>query len=220
MFAILGCGNGEAQVRGVAQGDSALDADALRAQAVGIFGTLPAEGEPLSYDNMVRAIGAFERRLVTPGRFDSFLAGDPTALTPSEFTGLRLFIDTGCITCHMGPTVGGTTFQKLGLVKPYETSDQGRFDVTGEEAHRQVFKVPSLRNIAETAPYFHDGSINSLEQVVSIMAEHQLGATLTRGENEAIRGFLGALTGEVDAAYVAEPSLPESGPETPGPDPS
>ena len=180
----------------------------------------PEDPEPLNYDNMARAIGAFERNLLTPGRFDEFLQGDVDKLSDTELAGLETFIETGCITCHMGPLVGGSVYQKLGLVKVYETDDQGRFELTGVEADRMVFKVPSLRNIAETGPYLHDGSIVTLEQVVSIMAEHQLGKTLSAEENASIRAFLAALTGEVDESYVAKPTLPESGPDTPAPDPS
>jgi cytochrome c peroxidase len=180
----------------------------------------PGDPEPLSYDNMARAIGAFERNLLTPSRFDQFLKGDVSELSEVELVGLETFVDAGCITCHMGATVGGSIYQKLGLVKVYPTDDQGRFEVTGAEADRMVFKVPSLRNIAQTAPYFHDGSIATLERAVSIMAEHQLGKTLSNEENASIRAFLGALTGEVDESYIAKPTLPASGPDTPAPDPS
>ena len=108
----------------------------------------PDDDESLSYENMARAIGAFERKLATPGRFDAFMEGDLDALSAAELAGLQAFIETGCITCHIGPTVGGTLYQKLGLVKPYETADEGRFEVTGEEAQRKRCKVPSRRNSA------------------------------------------------------------------------
>ncbi len=180
----------------------------------------PEDDPALTYANMARAIGAFERKLMTPGRFDAFVEGDAGALSSAELDGLEAFIQTGCPTCHMGSTFGGTMYQKLGAVKPYETKDQGRFEVTGNEADRQVFKVPSLRNIAKTGPYFHDGSIASLEQAVQIMGEHQLGKTLTAERNASIRTFLAALTGEVDQAYIAMPVLPESGPTTPAPNPN
>lgn len=180
----------------------------------------PEDPEPLSYDNMAQAIGAFERNLLTPSRFDEFLQGDIAALDETELVGLQTFIEAGCITCHMGPAVGGSVYQKLGLVKAYVTEDQGRFEVTGVEADRLVFKVPSLRNVAETAPYFHDGSISTLNRAVSLMAEHQLGKQLDAQENASIRAFLAALTGEVDESYIAKPTLPPSGPDTPAADPT
>ncbi|MCP4038270.1 MAG: c-type cytochrome [bacterium] len=180
----------------------------------------PEDTPALTYANMARAIGAFERKLMTPGRFDQFVQGESQVLSAAELDGLALFIETGCPTCHMGSTIGGTVYRKLGLVKPYETSDPGRFEVTGKETDRQVFKVPSLRNVAETGPYFHDGSVATLEQAVSIMAEHQLGQTLSAAENASIRSFLTALTGKIAPAYIALPLLPQSGPTTPAPNPN
>jgi cytochrome c peroxidase len=180
----------------------------------------PSQDEPVTYDNMAAAIGAFERGLTTPGRFDDFLAGNDNALSGPELEGLETFVSTGCITCHMGPAVGGSMYQKLGLVKVYPTEDQGRFEATGKETDRGFFKVPSLRNVAETGPYFHDGSIGSLDRAVSIMAEHQLGKTLSRQENAAIRAFLAALTGSPNQVFITQPTLPASGPSTPQPDPS
>lgn len=180
----------------------------------------PADADPISYNNLALAIGAFERRLLTPGRFDAFVSGQDDAVDAAELAGLQTFIETGCVSCHSGPAIGGGMFQKLGLVKPYDTDDQGRFEITGLESDRGVFKVPSLRNVAETAPYFHDGSIASLDQAVSLMAEHQLGRVLTPEQNASIRRFLSALTGDVDGSYVADPTLPESGPTTPAPDPT
>ncbi|MGH0031200.1 MAG: cytochrome-c peroxidase [Myxococcota bacterium] len=176
--------------------------------------------DAITYDNMARAIGAFERKLMTPGPFDAFLAGEPGALTEPQLAGLKTFIDTGCTTCHMGPAVGGGMFQKLGLVKPYGTDDPGRFAVTGNEADRGVFKVPSLRNVAQTAPYFHDGSVETLDAAIRIMAEHQLGVTLEEEQVKSIRAFLKTLTGKIDPLYTAKPKLPASGPDTPAPDPS
>jgi cytochrome c peroxidase len=178
----------------------------------------PGEGDPITYDNAARAIGAFERKLVTPGPFDDFLSGDDAALDDAQLRGLVAFMDTGCITCHNGATVGGNSFQKLGLVKAYPTEDVGREKVTGNAADRFVFKVPSLRNVARTAPYFMDGSIPSLGQAIRTMAEVQLGKTLSDAEVASIESFLGALTGRVDGAYVARPDLPASGPHTPAPD--
>ncbi len=177
----------------------------------------PGEEAAISYDNMAKAIGAFERKLTTPGRFDTYLKGDASALSVVEKKGLETFISTGCTTCHLGAYVGGQSYQKLGLVLPYETEDIGRAKVTDNEADKYVFKVPSLRNIAETGPYLHDGSISSLEEMVQLMGKHQLGKELSADDTASIVTFLHALTGEVDKAYVAEPKLPESGPQTPKP---
>jgi cytochrome c peroxidase len=180
----------------------------------------PGESQPITYDNMALAIGAFERRLMTPSRFDDFLAGDDDALTDEEIGGLATFVQTGCVTCHMGPAVGGGMYQKLGVMKPYETKDMGRFEVTGAEAELYVFKVPSLRNIAETAPYFHDGSIETLPEAIRTMAEYQLGKDLEAADVAAIEAFLGSLTGRIDAQYTRKPKLPLSTRATPKPDPT
>jgi cytochrome c peroxidase len=180
----------------------------------------PDDAQPVSYDNMARAIGAFERNLMTPGRFDAFMEGDPTALTADEQRGLETFISVGCNSCHMGPTVGGTLYRKLGFVFPYETEDPGREKITGDPADLHVFKVPSLRNVAKTAPYFHDGSIPTLEEVVPLMGYHQIGVKLDPAQVADIVTFLDSLTGEIDEDYIAKPTLPADGPTTPKPDPS
>ena len=119
----------------------------------------PAQLRPVTYDNMANAIGAFERKLMTPGRFDAFMKGDLSALDATERRGLETFLTVGCNTCHTGTALGGQLYRKLGFIFPYETEDLGREKVTGLAADRHVFKVPSLRNVAETGPYFHDGSI-------------------------------------------------------------
>ncbi len=168
----------------------------------------PEQDKPITYDNLARAIGAFERKLVTPSRFDDFLAGNDEALSAKERAGLGKFIDLGCVTCHNGPLLGGTMFQKLGLVKPYPTKDPGRAQVTGNEVDRGFFKVPSLRNVAKTAPYLHDGSVATLPEMVKIMGEYQLGRTLSAQDIEEIVAFLEALTGRIDQNYIAKPELP------------
>ena len=172
----------------------------------------PGDADPISFDNLARAIGAFGRRLITPSRFDAFLEGQDSALTDEELEGLALFMDTGCTTCHMGAPVGGLLYQKLGLVKPYPTEDPGRAKVTGNPADEGFFKVPSLRNVAETAPYFHDGSIATLPEAVRIMARHQLGRELDDAQVQSIVSFLRSLTGTIDPEYIAIPDLPASGP--------
>ena len=143
---------------------------------------------------MGNAIGAFERTLITPSRFDDWLKGDAAALTADEKRGAKLFAETGCTACHNGATLGGQMYQKLGLVKPYETKDLGRFEQTKNESDKFVFKVPSLRNVAKTGPYFHDGSIKTLPEAVSVMAEHQLGKKLDAKQVSDIVTFLNALT--------------------------
>lgn len=172
------------------------------------FAAFAGEEDAVSRENMGKAIGAFLRKLMTPGAFDAFLAGDTSALTEPQMAGLATFIDTGCVDCHQGPTVGGGLFKKLGVVKAYGTEDPGRFAVTGQERDRAVFKVPSLRNVAQTAPYFHDGSVETLGEAIRIMAEHQLGKELEQDEIASIRTFLTTLTGRVDPLLTAKPELP------------
>lgn len=177
----------------------------------------PGEENPVTQDNWGKAIGAYERTLVTPSRFDKYLAGDAQALSPAERTGLRKFIDTGCIACHNGPGVGGGMFQKFGVVEDYwkETGskevDKGRFDATHKPDDMYVFKVPSLRNVAMTPPYFHDGSVRSLPETVRIMAKVQLGKTLSDQDANEIVTFLKSLTGELPRDFADAPVLPASG---------
>ncbi len=179
----------------------------------------PDDKDPVTYDNVARAIGAFERKLLTPSRWDKFLGGDASALTPAELGGLNEFISANCQSCHMGPYLGGSLFQKLGVVKPWpDTSDLGRYNVSGNEADKMMFKVPSLRNIAKTGPYFHDGSVKTLPEAVSAMAEYEVGKQLTPDQVQAIVAFLDALTGEIPADYVKPPELPTSTRRTPKPD--
>ena len=179
----------------------------------------PGEKHPVTFDNLAQAIGAFERKLVTVSRWDKFLGGDQAALSDAEKAGLNRFLDVGCQTCHNGIYVGGSMFQKLGLAKPWDNvSDPGRFAVTKQEADRMVFKVPTLRNIEKTAPYYHDGSIATLDEAVRQMADHQLARTLSKEEVSSIVAFLKALTGELPTEYIKEPPLPKSTDKTPKPD--
>jgi cytochrome c peroxidase len=166
----------------------------------------PGEREPMTYENVGRAIGAFERKLVTPSRWDHFLHGVDSALTPAEQEGFNTFTATGCQTCHTGVFVGGSMYQKAGLVRPWpDTADVGREAVTHRPSDRMVFKVPSLRNVARTAPYFHDGGTRSLDTAVVWMARHQLGKDLTAQQVSRIVAWLGSLTGRIPSAYVAAP---------------
>lgn len=154
----------------------------------------PGEEKPLTYDNLARAIAAFERTLVTRDRFDDFLKGRDAALSKAELRGLDLFLSAGCTTCHDGPVLGGNRFQKVGLVNPYVTPDEGRFAVTKEEGDKFLFKVPSLRNVAITEPYFHDGSQATLEEAVRQMGWLQLGRKFSENEVKDLVAFLGSLT--------------------------
>ena len=157
----------------------------------------PDAQDPVTYDNMARAIGAFERKLVTPSRVDEFLAGDTTALTAPERKGMAEFFNAGCPVCHSGRYFGGDKYMKLGLVKPWPgLKDVGRSAVTKNESDKHVFKVPSLRNIAKTGPYLHDGSQPDLRIQIRMMAEHQLGKDLTSEQVESVYTFLQALTGK------------------------
>ena len=177
----------------------------------------PGETNPITIVNWGKAIGAFERTLITPARFDEYLAGDIQALSEPERQGLRTFMDTGCAGCHKGAVVGGTIFQKFGIVEDYwkETGgkkvDKGRFDVTGKPADIYVFKVPGLRNVAMVPPYFHDGSVKTLPEAVRIMAKVQLGKMLPPKDTAAIVTFLGSLTGTVPQKLAEAPTLPPAG---------
>lgn len=153
----------------------------------------PGEADPVTLSNAARALAAFERTLKTRDRLDEFLGGKLDALSDREAAGLDLFLKTGCTTCHNSPTIGGNQFQLLGLVKAWETKDEGRFAVTRNEEDRGKFKVPSLRNAVRTGPYFHDGSVDRLEEAVRKMAWHQLGKELSDDEIASLVAFLGAL---------------------------
>lgn len=178
----------------------------------------PDEKIAITWDTYAKAIGAFERMLVTPSRFDAFAKGDDKALTEDEQKGALLFMSTGCMACHMGPLFGGNGFQKVGAVKPWPSlKDHGRKDLTKAEADDMMFKVPSLRNVEKTAPYFHDGQTATLDEAVKMMARHQLGKELSDDEAKSIIAFLKTLTGELPAALIAAPELPASGPRTPKP---
>jgi cytochrome c peroxidase len=181
----------------------------------------PDEKEPVNLENAGIAMGAFERRLVTPSRWDEFLAGKEAALTAEEKKGFNLFVQNGCSACHGGPLVGGQMYQKLGTVEPWPVQgDQGRYEVTKAESDRMVFKVPSLRNVAKTAPYFHDGSVSELEEAVTLMAKHQMGREINQGDAKLITVWLGSLTGELPKELIKSPKLPASSKTTPAADPS
>lgn len=170
----------------------------------------PGETDPLTYDNVGRAIGAFERGLTTPARWDRYLRGEKSALTESEVAGLKLFTNVGCMVCHTGEFLGGNSYQRVGAVEPWPNqADTGRATVTKNPADRMMFKVPTLRNIAKTAPYFHDGSAKTLEQAVSVMGKHQLGLELGEDEVASIVSWLNSLTGDIPTDYIKQPALPD-----------
>jgi cytochrome c peroxidase len=155
---------------------------------------------------------------MTPSRWDRFLQGDKTALNDEEKTGFLKFTETGCATCHMGVCVGGTTFQKLGVAKPYPgLKDEGRAKVTGRAEDKYYFKVPGLRNVEKTWPYFHDGSVKTLDEAVRRMAEYELGKNLQPADVSAIVSWLKTLTGEIPRDYIQPPKLPPSTAKTPKP---
>ncbi|WP_111708425.1 cytochrome-c peroxidase [Lutibacter citreus] len=163
----------------------------------------PKDKNPINYKNIQNAIGAFERTLITPSRFDEFLEGDMNALTTEEKEGLQLFISTGCVACHSSNVLGGNIYQKFGLYDDYwkhtksKKIDEGKFEVTKKESDKYVFKSPSLRNIEKTYPYFHDGSVTDLKEAVTIMAKVQLNKDLAEKDLNALVAFLNSLTGEL-----------------------
>ena len=174
----------------------------------------PADTNPVTVDNFAKAVGAFERTLVTPSPFDAFLKGDTAALSGREKRGLRTYMEAGCIMCHFGPYVGGQTYQKFGILEPYwkytksEPIDEGRYAVTKKEADQYVFKVPIHRNVAKTPPYFHDGAVDKLEDAVWIMGKIQLGKDLSKSQVEEIVTFLKSLTGKIPEDALKVPLLP------------
>ena len=197
--------------------------------AVGILQSIPGYvdefrrvygKDKIDIDMITDSIAEFEKTLVTPNaRFDKWLAGDDKALTEKELAGYTLFKESGCVACHNGPAAGGTSFQRMGVVEPYKTSSpaEGRSAVTGVDADRFNFKVPTLRNVELTYPYFHDGQAATLEEAVDIMGRLPLGRTYSADEIGSIVAFLKTLTGELP--QIAMPILPPSSNETPRPDP-
>jgi cytochrome c peroxidase len=164
--------------------------------------------------NVLDALASYERSLVTPNaRFDRYLRGERQALTVEEQQGYELFKSYGCVACHQGINVGGNMFQKFGVfaeTSPSKTAgaalDPGRYAVTAVPRDREVFRVPSLRNVALTAPYFHDGRAATLEEAIATMAEVQLGRSLTPNDIQLIGQFLHSLTGEYQGRPLATPA--------------
>lgn len=176
--------------------------------------------DKMDIGQVTEAIAEFEKTLVTPGaRFDQWLLGDKTAMTADELAGYKLFNESGCVGCHNGPNLGGNSFQKFGIVEPYkgDTTVAGRAGVTGKDADRFNFKVPTLRNVELTYPYFHDGAANTLAETVDVMGRLQLGKKFTADENQKIVAFLKTLTGQQPSFML--PILPPSADKTPRPTP-
>ncbi len=177
----------------------------------------PDQADAVTAENWGKAVGAYERTLLTPSRFDDYLRGKSDALSAAERRGLRTFIDQGCIECHNGAGVGGGAFKKFGVVDDYWKAtrspevDKGRFNVTKDSADLYVFKVPTLRNVAMTAPFFHDGSVATLPEAVRVMGTVQVGADLSDDETKAIVAFLGSLTGALPENFAKAPILPAAG---------
>jgi cytochrome c peroxidase len=182
--------------------------------------SFPDDADPVTFDNMAKAIEAFEATLLTPAPFDAWLNGDDNALTADAKAGLQLFMDKGCSSCHSGVNVGGHGYYPFGLIeKPgseiLPPGDKGRFAVTDTADDEYVFRASPLRNIALTAPYFHSGKVWDLSVAVEIMAESQLGAELKPEETAQIVAFLNSLTGKM--AAVTLPVLPAETADTPRP---
>lgn len=199
----MGFGNAPAMVE-------ALKRTGYEDQFKGAFPTAP---EPLTAANYAQALAIYQRTLRTPAPFDAWLKGDNSALTTQQMAGLEKFVGNGCIACHRGSLLGGDSFQKFGVVKDYWLAtgstkiDTGRFAATKKEEDKYVYRVPMLRNITRTGPYFHDGSVATIEQAVRVMAEVQLGKNLAAEDVADIVAFLDSLTGAIPAHYSPPASL-------------
>lgn len=173
----------------------------------------PGAESPVTFEHVRLAIAAFERTLVTPSPFDRYLEGDTAALSKEQRKGLKTFIKAGCTQCHNGPLLGGNSFQKFGVHGDYRSylpatafNDEGRKTLTGLDADKDMFKVPTLRNVEKTAPYFHNGSIRELGEAVSIMGKSQLNKDLTPVQVSQIVAFMEALTGTLPAGVSSPPA--------------
>ncbi len=180
-----------------------------------VFGT-----DKITIDEVTNAIAEFEKTLVTPNApFDKWLLGDKDALNAQELAGYKLFKESGCVTCHNGEAIGGNSFQKMGVMEPYQAKSpaEGLSAVTGKDADRFKFKVPTLRNVEMTYPYFHDGEAETLTEAVDVMGRLQLGKKFSAAENAQIVAFLKSLTGDQPAFQL--PILPPSTDKTAPPKP-
>lgn len=167
-------------------------------------------------DIVTDAIAAFESGLLTPARWDKYLEGDVNALSDEEKKGLRVYLDAGCAACHAGKGLGGNSYQKLGVYRdwPDQQKDPGRFTLTGEARDRMYFKVPLLRNVDRTGPWFHDGQVQTIQEAVRLMGEYQTGRKLSDADVNLIVSFLHSLTGDIPQQYIQAPSDTASAPES------
>lgn len=167
----------------------------------------PDESSPVNPTNYAQALQAYQAGLITPAPFDRFLEGDLEALNKAQLAGLQVFLDRGCSDCHSGPLLGGKGLRRFGVRQPYweatgsRKHDAGLFETTQDEADRNKFRVAMLRNIARTAPYFHDGSVSDLREAVQVMAQVQGGSRLPASEVDSVVSFLAALTGQVPRQF-------------------
>ena len=173
----------------------------------------PNEKEPITYKTIRKSIGAFERTLMTPSKFDDYLNGDVFALSNEEREGMNTFMQVGCTQCHLGVSIGGNMFQKFGKYSDYRSmvkitkDDEGKKKITKSDIDKDVFKVPGLRNVEKTAPYFHNGNVSSLPEAVKIMGKLQLNKDLSEEEIKSIVIFLKTLTGKLPENVTKSPEL-------------
>ncbi len=183
----------------------------------GFRAAFPTEADAMNAANYAQALASYQRTLRTPAPFDAFMKGDNRALDARQRAGLEKFVSTGCVACHRGPLLGGDSFQKFGVHKDYwlatgsKTIDTGRFAATKKEEDKYVYRVPMLRNVTRTAPYFHDGSVETIEQAVRVMAEVQLGRTLAQQDVQDIVAFLESLAGAIPGHYSPPAALVAAG---------
>ena len=173
----------------------------------------PDQKNPITMDGITDAIATFEGRLLTPARWDEYLKGNQQALSDDEKQGLRVYLRSGCASCHAGAGMGGNSYAKLGAFEnwPDLKSDKGRMGLTHQERDLMYFKVPLLRNVAQTGPWFHSGDVKTIDEAVRLMAKHQLGRNLTPSEIASIVVFLNALTGPIPQGFIEPPSQLETG---------
>ena len=171
----------------------------------------PNDANAVSFQNVTASIASFENGLQTPSRWDRYLQGDTNALTAEEKHGLQVYLRTGCEACHAGKDMGGNSYEQLGAANRWaDRSDPGRAQTTKQSRDTMFFKVPSLRNVDQTGPYFHDGHVKTLEEAVRLMGEHEAGTELSDSDIHAIVTFLHALTGPIPSQYIQPPAAEKS----------